>query len=222
MKKLSKAEAGKLGAEKSKITAGLALKERIAAYDAVKNPCKNCSNHISYEKRGNKFCSKSCAATFNNQNRLRKNIKREVAKDPNKKVKVVRGVVTWECISCGQNHTTQYSRVGKFCNTTCQHDYRYKQEIANWANKKPSGGNIRKYLKITHGDCCHECGISEWNNKPITLELEHKDGNSENNNEDNLCLICPNCHSQTSTYKGKNKGNGRHKRMVRYYEGKSF
>jgi hypothetical protein len=53
-------------------------------------------------------------------------------------------------------------------------------------------------------------------------ELEHKDGNSENNDPENLEWICPNCHSQTDTYKGKNFGNGRHKRKLRYQEGKSY
>jgi hypothetical protein len=66
------------------------------------------------------------------------------------------------------------------------------------------------------------CSIETWNDKPIVLELEHKDGNSENNRPENLCLICPNCHSQTETFKGKNKGNGRHVRRTRYKEGKSF
>ena len=43
----------------------------------------------------------------------------------------------------------------------------------------------------------------------IPLEVEHIDGNFQNNNEDNLILLCPNCHSLTSTYKGANKGHGR-------------
>ena len=43
----------------------------------------------------------------------------------------------------------------------------------------------------------------------IPLEIEHIDGNYLNNIESNLLLLCPNCHSLTSTYKGANKGNGR-------------
>ena len=66
------------------------------------------------------------------------------------------------------------------------------------------------------------CGITEWNNKKIVLELEHKDGNSENNDLVNLELLCPNCHSQTPTYKAKNKGKGRHSRRERYKDGKSY
>ncbi len=69
---------------------------------------------------------------------------------------------------------------------------------------------------------CECCGIDSWNGKSISLELDHKDGDSENNSLENLSILCPNCHSQTDTYKSKNKGNGRHSRMRRYYDGKSF
>jgi ssDNA-binding Zn-finger/Zn-ribbon topoisomerase 1 len=64
------------------------------------------------------------------------------------------------------------------------------------------------------------CGW-DWS-KPCTVEIEHKDGNYKNNRPENLTLICPNCHSQTLTYKGRNKGNGRWHRRKRYKEGLSF
>ena len=51
---------------------------------------------------------------------------------------------------------------------------------------------------------CNQCKLKTWNGLPIPLELEHIDGNHQNNNLDNLCLLCPNCHAQTSTYRGKN------------------
>lgn len=51
---------------------------------------------------------------------------------------------------------------------------------------------------------CYRCFNSEWNNLPIPLELEHKDGNHSNNNLNNLTILCPNCHAQTSTYRGRN------------------
>lgn len=48
---------------------------------------------------------------------------------------------------------------------------------------------------------CYCCNNTKWNNQPIPLELEHKDGNHHNNNLDNLTLLCPNCHAQTPTYR---------------------
>ena len=52
--------------------------------------------------------------------------------------------------------------------------------------------------------------------KKIPLEVEHIDGNSQNNKEENLTLLCPSCHSLTKTYKGANKGKGRKHRRSRY------
>jgi Zn finger protein HypA/HybF involved in hydrogenase expression len=55
---------------------------------------------------------------------------------------------------------------------------------------------------------CDDCGISSiWNGKELILHLDHIDGNSYNNKRDNLRMLCPNCHSQTSSYCGKNRTN---------------
>jgi len=52
---------------------------------------------------------------------------------------------------------------------------------------------------------CEECGNNgEWNGKLLTLQLDHIDGDNTNNEILNLKILCPNCHSQTSTYTGKN------------------
>jgi len=53
-----------------------------------------------------------------------------------------------------------------------------------------------------------KCGISEWCDEPIVLQLHHINGNHYDNRLENLVLLCPNCHSQTSNYSTyKNKGN---------------
>ena len=52
---------------------------------------------------------------------------------------------------------------------------------------------------------CEECGVSEWNNKPLTCELEHIDGNRANHRLENLRMLCPNCHSQTPTFRNKKR-----------------
>jgi hypothetical protein len=53
---------------------------------------------------------------------------------------------------------------------------------------------------------CACCGQSEWNGAPIPLELDHIDGDRTNNEIGNLRLLCPNCHAQTDTYRGRNVG----------------
>lgn len=50
---------------------------------------------------------------------------------------------------------------------------------------------------------CEICGITEWQGKPISLQLHHKDGDNTNQELENLQILCPNCHSQTDNYAGK-------------------
>lgn len=71
---------------------------------------------------------------------------------------------------------------------------------------------LRKLLIKTVGYTCAECTIQDWNQKPITLQIDHIDGNAENNLPKNLQFLCPNCHSQTDTWGGRNKGSGRRSR----------
>jgi len=55
--------------------------------------------------------------------------------------------------------------------------------------------------------CCICGNIGEWNGKPLKLEIHHIDGNHQNNSIENLTYICPNCHTQTRTY--RNRGTSR-------------
>ncbi len=52
---------------------------------------------------------------------------------------------------------------------------------------------------------CEKCNLTEWNGVKIPLELNHIDGDRHNHHISNLELLCPNCHAQTDTYRGKNK-----------------
>jgi Zn finger protein HypA/HybF involved in hydrogenase expression len=52
---------------------------------------------------------------------------------------------------------------------------------------------------------CLECGINNWNNKTLILQMDHIDGDKQNNILNNLRLLCPNCHSQTDTFSNRKK-----------------
>ena len=119
------------------------------------------------------------------------------------------------CLNCSK----QISNRNKYCSLKCQKDHEFKLYIENWKNGKEDGMrgayqismHIKTYLFEKHNYRCSKCGWGEVNQytKKIPLEIEHIDGNYKNNNEENLTVLCPNCHSLTSTYKGANINFGR-------------
>ena len=62
-------------------------------------------------------------------------------------------------------------------------------------------GSHKKILIVERGHRCEGCRNTEWLGNPITLELEHTDGDKKNNVRENLRLLCPNCHSYTPTWR---------------------
>lgn len=122
------------------------------------------------------------------------------------------------CKNCGKKIPIK----NKFCNNHCQKEYQYKEYIKKWKDEKIDGIRgeyqismyIKTYLFKKYNNKCAKCGWSEKNiyTNNIPLEIEHIDGNYKNNKEDNLILLCPNCHSLTSTYKGANLNYGRKSR----------
>lgn len=72
---------------------------------------------------------------------------------------------------------------------------------------------LKKRILLEQDNECNVCGLREWRGKPLTLELEHKDGNNQNNKRENLECLCPNCHSLTDTWRGRNKKPTRRKKI---------
>jgi hypothetical protein len=52
---------------------------------------------------------------------------------------------------------------------------------------------------------CEQCGITEWQGRPLSMALHHLNGDGRDNRLENLQLLCPNCHSQTDTFAGRNR-----------------
>jgi hypothetical protein len=71
----------------------------------------------------------------------------------------------------------------------------------NFSDEPNNKISIKKKLIRERGHQCEKCQNSVWLELPITLELEHIDGNNSNNEENNLLLLCPNCHAQTKTWR---------------------
>lgn len=116
----------------------------------------------------------------------------------------------------------------KFCSNKCQIKFQYKKYINLWKKSLVDGNkgiatkglsnHLKRYLISKFGDKCSQCG---WNKRhPITgnipLEIDHLNGDANNNSETNLRLLCPNCHALTPYFRNLNKGNGRKWRRDRY------
>ena len=124
-------------------------------------------------------------------------------------------VVIHTCKSCGNQFPHSYGSYNKFCSLQCFADYKWKNESIPLilAGK---GGNYKRYIVETRGEECERCGQGPiWNNEPLTLQLDHIDGDSDNNALDNLRLLCPNCHTQTETYGNAGKGSRYKKKAKR-------
>lgn len=166
--------------------------------------CNNCQQ----ETENPKYCSRRCAAIVNNS---------KYPKRISHKHKEL------QCLNCGKHLSEDQF---KYCSYSCQHLFCRKEYICRWKSGEISGStsrgdlsaHIRNYLFDLYKGKCQICGWGEINQYTgnIPLEVDHIDGNNNNNSESNLRLICPNCHSLTRTYKGANRGSGRSWRS-KYY-----
>lgn len=152
--------------------------------------CLTCNKPLVYcgQKRQKKFCSQSCAATYNNRGVARN-------KSPDR-----------FCIRCNINKIPLSNK--KFCSTSCWEDYSYVEKENKFLEGEVIDISIKsakKTLLKLKGRNCWCCGLAEWVGNPIPLDIHHIDGNHKNNKLDNLQILCKNCHAQTDTYGNKKR-----------------
>lgn len=127
------------------------------------------------------------------------------------------------CLTCGKEFSYKSSQqTGKYCSNKCQQEYQKNKVVEDWKSDSTTGvkagyrlkSAIRDYIFDKYNHQCSSCGWNKVNESTgkSPLEVDHIDGDCSNNKEENLRLLCPNCHSLTSNYKALNKGNGNRKR----------
>lgn len=200
------------------IKGGIANKiNRINAYNDNPNYCKQCGKKIEIRDgeipsltRQRHYCSKECRSQHQSEvmsgNQLGKKYKNAY------------------CLNCGKE-LKRYQ--GKYCCNACQTEYQYKQYINRWKDGIENGmsglyqlsSHLIRYIKEKYDNKCCRCGWCEVNptTGKVPLEVHHVDGDYTNNDENNLELLCPNCHSLTDTYKNAQNHIGRQGRD-KYYQ----
>ena len=129
-----------------------------------------------------------------------------------------------KCLNCGN---PVGGRNSNFCSTECKKEYEYKKLVVDWKSGKITGGDIngaprkflRRYFLEKANYCCEKCGFNE--NNPYTglsiLQLHHKDGDCFNNSEENIEVLCPNCHGLTENFGSRNNNSARRDKRTKYY-----
>lgn len=169
--------------------------EIISIYNKQPKLCRCCHIPIDFYHRKNDYCSHSCAAKINHLG-----IKSKRRKERPK------------CLICGNDVKRSDT---KYCSIKC---FSERPKIRSGV----STPRIRKRLLKEREHRCSICNLTEWNDVEIPLVVDHIDGNHDNNVDENLRFVCCNCDALLPTYKGRNRGNGRIKRMERYNAGKSY
>jgi hypothetical protein len=157
--------------------------------------CKleGCENTFLVGGRGNhskqqRFCSRSCAAKLINTTRIR-NGKTAVERS------IERALARRPCKICGK----PLDKGVMYCSRAC-----YVQAKDKVPFDKMSWDRKRETIIKEQDGHCAMCDLSTWGDRPISLQIDHGDGDNENDARDNLKALCPNCHSLTPTWRGRN------------------
>lgn len=172
------------------------------------NICENCGKKYEPDRKVRKFCSRSCAATFNNS------LKAKRGQGPNS--------IRWiNCEFCGSRTKVKISSNFNYCSRNCSNRHLFQRwcngedvmSHLTWKNEFPAWAKVLLLeeagyqCQAVRSDTGQRC--TESRRKPngnSILEVEHKDGDSSNHTRKNIELLCPSCHSLTATYRAGNYG----------------
>jgi 5-methylcytosine-specific restriction endonuclease McrA len=157
--------------------------------------CEKCNTEHTGTYGSGRFCSKVCARGFSTS------AKRD---EINKKVsKTMTGVPYSSPRAYPPRPPETYQKMAEAHKHTIE-SLMERVFILNGMTFK------RQYLaRVRPIDKCEECGTTNWNGKPLVMQVDHINGNDRDNRLENLKVLCPNCHTQTETWGYKNKSESR-------------
>ena len=169
--------------------------------------CECCGKKHNGEYGSGRFCSSECARSYSTTGRniraeINKKIKLTILnrmKDPEYKMEWMKKRENFFTREVSKDEETRRIKAIK--------DYweRYWDTLSHSPFDKLNKTTIKRVLMIEQRGKCARCGMdNEWCGAKLVLQLHHIDGCKKNNNRDNVCLLCPNCHSQTSSFAWKN------------------
>ena len=156
--------------------------------------CKKCGKEFEPIKGLINYCSLECrnSRDWTEEDKKKKSVSAKNSEKLKKQLNSIRTEEVYDKIvkTKKQNHIKQI----------LESDY-----------KDLSFESLRFRILYEQENKCNKCGLDKWLGQDLVLELEHKDGNNKNNVRDNLEMICPNCHSLTERWRGRNKKERRHR-----------
>ena len=166
------------------------------------------TNGDSYESIGRKY---GCTGNYIRKTAIKKGLVLPKRRKINPKETFNRGSGK-KCKNCGR---PLHSNDRTFCCQECRNEFTYKCNVEKWKNGEIDGfqkdGTPQRFVKrylFEKNDCkCEKCGydkINQFTGKSI-LQIHHIDGDCFNTSEDNLQLLCPNCHALTENFGSRNK-----------------
>lgn len=158
--------------------------------------CENCQSEHFGQYGSGRFCSSKCARCYSTKEK-RKIISSKVSDTLSRKYRNGEIKLPFQYLDP--------ERVKEIVKRTTQ-------KIKEDAKKKIMESNFeelsyerkRKRIIWEQDEKCNKCKNSHWLDSPISFEIEHKDGNRYNHVRENMEALCPNCHSLTHTWRGRN------------------
>lgn len=175
--------------------------------------CPHCKKEYTANYNTQKYCSLSCVASANNARRRGKNYAKTFAKEQEIITAAAEVYSMAELLrklglkAHGGNYDNMKRKLQQL-NVDTSHwrgaAWSRDQQLKDWSNYTNSS-RLKPHLIKIRGHVCECCKLERWLDSPITLEVHHIDGDRTNNDITNLQLLCPNCHSVTDSWKGRNK-----------------